>query len=85
VFRTKFRVIDAIKYGKSSVYMLYMQDDKNKVKGKLYLKNFSIKTHYSFLDLYFKNKLNVVPVIGVDFSLANLTFDENQKCIHTLK
>lgn len=26
-----------------------------------------------------------MPIVTVDFSLANLTFDENQYCIHTLK
>ena len=29
--------------------------------------------------------MNIVPIIAVDFSLANLTFDETQYCIHTLK
>jgi hypothetical protein len=29
------------------------------------------------MDLYMKNSLNIVPVVGVDFSLANLTFDES--------
>jgi hypothetical protein len=29
--------------------------------------------------------LNIVPIIAVDFSLANLTFDVGQYCIHTLK
>ena len=55
VFRTKFRMIDAIKYAKLSIYMLYLQDEKNRVKAKLYLSNFTIKTHYSFMDLYFRN------------------------------
>lgn len=33
-----------------------------------------------------KNNLNIVPIIGVDFSLANLnTFDVNPYCLHTLK
>ena len=70
--------MDAIKYAKSSVYMLYLTDKNNKkVKGKFYLQNFSIKSHYSFIDLYIKNSLNIVPIIAVDFSLANLTFDES--------
>lgn len=37
------------------------------------------------MDLYIKNRLNIVPIIAVDFSLANLTFDESQYCVHTLK
>jgi len=28
--------------------------------------------------------VNIVPIVVVDYSLSNLTFDEN-KCIHTLK
>ncbi len=35
--------------------------------------------------MYVKNGLNLVPIIAVDYSLANLTFDENCYCIHTLK
>lgn len=29
------------------------------------------------MDLYIKNGINIIPVIGVDYSLANLTFDES--------
>jgi Copine len=32
-----------------------------------------------------KNGLNLVPVIAVDYSLANLTFDESCYCLHSLK
>jgi hypothetical protein len=78
-------VIDAIKYAKSGVYMRYLVDEKKRVKGKLYIQNFSIKSHYSFMDLYIKNSINIVPIIGVDFSLANLSLDGTQGCIHTLK
>jgi hypothetical protein len=35
--RTKFTILDAIKFAKSSVYMLYLVDDKDRVKGKLYM------------------------------------------------
>jgi hypothetical protein len=65
--------------------MLYLYDEKKKIKGKLYLENFSIKSHNSFIDLYMKHSINIVPVVGVDFSLANLTLDEKQYCLHTLK
>jgi hypothetical protein len=37
------------------------------------------------MDLHIKNELNIVPVVAVDFSLANLTFDENMLCLHSLK
>jgi hypothetical protein len=65
--------------------MLYLQDDKKRVKAKLFIQSFQIKSHYSFIDLYMKKSINIVPIIGIDFSLANLTFDENQYCNHTLK
>jgi len=29
--------------------------------------------------------LNIVPIVAIDYSLANLTFDENCYCLHTLK
>ena len=37
------------------------------------------------MDLYIKNSINIVPIIGVDFSLANLSLDGSGGCIHTLK
>lgn len=49
------------------------------------MSNCSLRNHFTFFDLIIKNDLNIVPVIAVDYSLANLTFDENQYCIHTLK
>ena len=75
--RTKLNLIDGLKFAKDSAYMLYLTDDKKKIKGKLYLDKFSIKSHNSFMDLYMKHSINIVPVIGVDFSLANLTLDES--------
>jgi len=29
--------------------------------------------------------LNIVPIVAIDYSLANLTFDENNLCLHSLK
>ena len=54
-----------------------MLDEKGKSKGTLYLKNCSLRNFHSFLDLHIKNNLNIVPILGVDYSLANLTFNEN--------
>jgi len=65
--------------------MLEVIDEKKKVKGILKLKNCSLRKFYTFLDLHIKNGLNLVPIVAVDFSLANLTFDENCYCLHTLK
>jgi len=48
------------------------------------LQDCSIKPFFTFLDFKIHRKLNIVPIVVVDYSLSNLTFDEN-KCIHTLK
>jgi hypothetical protein len=77
MFRAKFSILDAIKYAQEAVFMVYLLDNKKRVKGKFYLQNFSLKSHYSFVDLYITNSLNIVPIVAVDFSLANLTFDES--------
>jgi hypothetical protein len=39
---------------------------------------------FTFLDFIVHKQLSIVPIVAVDFSLANLTFDD-RKCIHTLK
>jgi len=62
-----------------------MLDEKKKLKARMYLKGFNITSHYTFVDLYMKHALNIVPIVALDFSLANLSFDSDQKCIHTLK
>lgn len=83
--KASISILDAIMYAKNSVYMVFAYDERGKVRFRLYLKNFSIKQHYTFMDLYIKNSINIVPIIGVDFSLANLTFDDAQHCIHTMR
>lgn len=60
-------------------------NESKKLKGELFLRNCSLRNFYSFLDLHINNRLNLVPIVAVDYSLANLTFDENCYCIHTLK
>jgi hypothetical protein len=56
--------------------MVYLTNNKGKPIGRFYMKNFQVKSHYTFMDLYINNSLNIIPVIAIDFSLANLTFDE---------
>ena len=65
--------------------LLPVVNEKGKQKGTLKLKNCTVKNFYTFLDLYVRNNLKLVPVIAVDYSLANLTFDENCYCLHSLK
>lgn len=60
-------------------------NDGTKKKADVLLRACSLRNFYTFLDLHVKNGLNLVPIIAVDYSLANLTFNENCYCIHTLK
>lgn len=77
MYRAKFSILDGLKFAKSATFMCFMLDAKKKVKGKFYINNFQLNSSYSFIDLYVKNQLNIVPIIAVDYSLANLTFDES--------
>lgn len=85
VMQGSFSMLDGVKFASKEQFTFFLYDNKKKVVGKLYLDNFSVNSHYSFTDLYIKKSLNIVPIIAVDFSLANLTFDESQYCVHTLK
>jgi outer membrane protein W len=51
-------------------------DEKNAYKGKFEIGNCSARRFYTFFDLKLRNQLNIVPIIGIDFSLANLTFED---------
>jgi hypothetical protein len=46
--------------------------------------NFSARRYFTFFDLIFKNQLNLVPIIGIDFSMANLIMTD-ASVLHTLK
>lgn len=87
VGRTQFLLRDALKNHdeKGKKITLFILDEKNRYKGKFEVHNCSAKRYYTFFDLVFRNQLNIVPIIGVDFSMANLTFNDQQFCIHTLK
>ena len=68
--------------GKSK--LLPLADSNGKNKGFVKLKNCTVRNFYTFLDLHIRNNLNIVPIIAVDYSLANLTFDESCYCLHSL-
>ena len=64
---------------------LFILDERNKLKGTLEISQFQARRFHTFLDLVFRNQLNIVPIIGVDFSMANLTMNDASFCLHTLK
>jgi hypothetical protein len=47
------------------------------------LKNIQCKKRTSFLDLVANQMLEIVPIVAIDFSMSNLTFDD-RKCIHSV-
>ena len=59
----------------NEIFTINLFDEKNKQKGKLNISKFDCSAHATFLDLYMKSSINIVPVLAVDFSLSNLTFD----------
>jgi hypothetical protein len=46
-------------------------------------KKIRCKRRTSFLDLIAHQMLELIPMIGIDYSMSNLTFDE-RKCIHSI-
>jgi Copine len=73
----KIKLREMFERGRSCSFSLNLTDEKDKVKGELEFRHCSLRNFHTFLDLHIKNGLNLVPIIAVDFSLANLTFDEN--------
>ena len=80
---------DLITHGMHSEigYTLYEEGKRSKsaAKGTLVVGRCQMRKFYTFMDLHVKNGLNIVPVIAIDYSLANLTFDDNNICLHSLK
>ena len=76
---------DALIHGNTGKMALYILDTKMKPLGKIKLSNCAARRFYTFFDLRLRNKLNIVPIIGVDYSLANLTFRDDMPLQHTLK
>jgi len=83
--KTQFLMRDALRKGNTGRISLFILDEKNNYKGKFEISNCSCRRFYTFFDLHLRNQLNIVPIIGIDFSLANLTFDGTRPLIHTLK
>lgn len=83
--RTQFFMGDCLKKGAAGRTGLFMLGEKNDNRGTFFVSNCSARRFYTFFDLRMRNQLNIVPIIGIDFSLANLTFDGLRPLIHTLK
>jgi hypothetical protein len=73
---TQFVMRDALKHGNTSQMALFLLDTNMKCIGKTYLTNCAARRFYTFFDLRIRNKLNIIPILAIDYSLANLTFEE---------
>ena len=78
VGKTQFLLRDALSKSDESKgkVTLFILDEKNRYKGKFEVSSCTARRYYTFFDLVFRNQLNIVPIIGVDFSMANLTFND---------
>jgi len=85
VGRTNFFIKDALAHGGTNIGIsIPMQDLENKPMGTMCVSLFTARRYYTFFDLLFKNQLNIVPIIGMDFSMANLKM-EDASVLHSLK
>lgn len=78
------KVKDLISITDGQVIQKDMLSKSKKVVGNLLLSESTIQPAFSFLDFKIHRGINIVPIIAIDYSLSNLTFDD-QKCIHSLK
>lgn len=60
-------------------------DRKDKDHGAISIQNHYVQDYFSFLDLVISSNLQLIPIVAIDYSLCNLTFDIENKCLHTLK
>jgi len=58
---------------------------KKVMRGTLNIGDSLIQPIFTFLDYKLHRNINIIPVIAIDYSLSNLTFDQNKQLIHTLK
>mmetsp|Transcript_29834 Transcript_29834/g.29394 ORF Transcript_29834/g.29394 Transcript_29834/m.29394 type:complete len:311 (-) Transcript_29834:838-1770(-) len=78
------RVKDIISMLEGETMKLNMKNPSNKTVAHITISEALIQPCFSFLDYKVHREVNVIPIIAIDYSLSNLTFD-NQKCIHSLK
>lgn len=64
---------------------LNIMKKKKELRGSLAISHSSLQPIFSFLDYKINLNLNVIPVIAIDYSLSNLTFDAKKQLIHSLK
>jgi hypothetical protein len=68
-----------------TAFSIELLDANSKENGRLNFFSPLIKPIFSFLDYRIHRELKIVPIVVIDFSLSNLTFQEDNEWVHTLK
>ena len=80
----RVRVKDLISMLEGETMSLNLKNKSRKTVANLIISEALIQPCFSFIDYKIHRGVNIIPIIAIDYSLSNLTFD-NQKCIHSLK
>lgn len=72
----KVRLREIFEKARTQTMNFVLLDEKGKEKGLIEMRNCSLRNFHTFLDLHLKNGLNLVPIVAIDYSLANITFNE---------
>ena len=87
VGKTQFLMRDAMRKGHTGKMSLFILDEKSKFQGKFQLSQCSARRFYSYFDLKLRSQLNIVPILAVDFSIANIVEMDTgiPTCLHSRK
>lgn len=83
--KRRLRLKNIMELRENKAFNIDILDNKGKNIGQLTFHSPSIKPIFTFLDYKVNLNVNIIPVIVIDYSLSNLTFQEDNECIHTLK
>ena len=70
--------------GQGELKICVSDDYEGQQLGTIKVVHVEVSEIHSFLQYWCNSNLSVIPIVAVDYSMANLTFNDS-KCIHTLK
>ena len=83
--KRRFKLKNILELRDDNAFIIDVLDINAVEIGRIQFFDPLIRPIFTFLDYKINLNVNVVPVIVIDFSLSNLTFQEDKECIHTLK
>lgn len=75
---TQVRVKEVISLLEGEVIDLALKNKSNKTVGNIIIGDATIQPVFTFLDYKIHRCVNIVPIIAIDYSLSNLTFDDQK-------